>query len=103
LDFKIHVCAHAARDIPPDHFSPHFYYSKFKGGLNKHRDFLKEGTTQFLPGTPIVYVTFEHPVLFEVFALVDKDGNETLSTNAVTKVHQKFVSATLMRHGQVLI
>jgi hypothetical protein len=27
-----------ARDIPPNHCSQQFYYSKFKGGLNKHRD-----------------------------------------------------------------
>jgi hypothetical protein len=27
----------AARDIPPNHCSEHFYYSKFKGGINKHR------------------------------------------------------------------
>jgi hypothetical protein len=28
----------AARDIPPNHCSQQFYYSKFKGGLKKHRD-----------------------------------------------------------------
>jgi hypothetical protein len=28
----------AARYIPPYHCSQHFYYRKFKGGLNKHRD-----------------------------------------------------------------
>jgi hypothetical protein len=32
----------AARDIPPNHFSQHFYYSKFKGGMNKHRDVKKK-------------------------------------------------------------
>jgi hypothetical protein len=37
----------AARDIPPNHGSQHFYCSKFKGGLNKHRDVKKkkDGTT----------------------------------------------------------
>jgi hypothetical protein len=32
----------AARDIPPNHCSQQFYYSKFKGGLNKHRDVKKK-------------------------------------------------------------
>jgi hypothetical protein len=32
----------AARDIPPNHCSKQFYYSKFKGGLNKHRDVKKK-------------------------------------------------------------
>jgi hypothetical protein len=60
----------AARYIPPNHCSQHFYYSKFKGGLNKHRDIKKkkDGTTQFLPGTPIVSVKIDHPMLFEVYA-----------------------------------
>jgi hypothetical protein len=48
----------AARDIPLNHCAQHLYYSKFKGGLNKHRDVKnkKDGTTQFMPGTPIVSV-----------------------------------------------
>jgi hypothetical protein len=32
----------SARDIPPNHCSQHFYYSNFKGGLNKHRDVKKK-------------------------------------------------------------
>jgi hypothetical protein len=32
----------AARDIPPNHCSQQFYYSKFKGGMNKHRDVKKK-------------------------------------------------------------
>jgi hypothetical protein len=32
----------AARDIPPNHCSQQFYYSKFKGGVNKHRDVKKK-------------------------------------------------------------
>jgi hypothetical protein len=78
----------AAIDIPPNHCSQHFYYSKFKGGLNKHRDFKKkkDDTTQFMYGTPIVSVTIAHPTLFEVYAPVEKDGKEILySTNAVMK------------------
>jgi hypothetical protein len=71
--------------------------STTKGTLKK-----KDGTTQFLPGMPIVSVTFDHPMLFEVYSPVDKDSNETLSTNAVTKLYQKMVSAILMSHGQVL-
>jgi hypothetical protein len=38
----------AARDIPPIHCSQQFYYSKFKGGLNKHRDVKKKGHIQVL-------------------------------------------------------
>jgi hypothetical protein len=55
----------AARDIPPNHCSQQFYYSKFKGGLDKHRDVKKkkDGTSQFLPGSPIVTVTIAHPTL----------------------------------------
>jgi hypothetical protein len=95
----------AARDIPPNHCSQHFYYSKFKGGLNKHRDIKKkkDGRSQFLSGTPIVYVTIAHPMLFEVYAPMDKDTKETYSSNAVTKYYKDMVSAILMSHGQVLI
>jgi hypothetical protein len=94
-----------ARYIAPNHCSQNFYYSKFKGGLNKHRDVKKKKdcTTQLLPGTPIVSITIDHPMLFEVYAPVDKDGKETFSTNAVTKWYQKMVSAILMWHGQLLI
>jgi hypothetical protein len=42
-------------------------------------------------------------MLFEVFAPVDKDGNETLSTNAVMKLYQQLVSAIILSHGQLLI
>jgi hypothetical protein len=94
-----------ARDIPPNHCSQHFYYSKFKGGMNKHRDvkMKKEDTSQLLPGTPIVSVKNSHPMLFEVYAPVDKDSKETYSSNAVTKCYKDMVSATIMSHGQVLI
>jgi hypothetical protein len=56
----------ASRDIPPNHCSQHFYYSKFKGVLKKHRDLKnkKDGLPQFLPGTLIVYVTIYSPMLF---------------------------------------
>jgi hypothetical protein len=89
----------AARDIPPKHCSQHFYYSKLKGRLNKHRDFKKKkyGTTQFLPGTPIVTVTISHPMLFEVYAPVYKDGKETYSC------YKYRVSVILMSHGKILI
>jgi hypothetical protein len=95
----------AARDIPPNHCSQHFYYSKFKSGLNKHRDVKKkkDGTSQFLPGTPIVYVTIAHPMLFEVYAPVDKDSKETYSRNAVMKYYKDMVSVIIISHGQVLI
>jgi hypothetical protein len=95
----------AARDIPPNHCSQHFYYIKFKGGLNKHRDVKKKKdyTSQFLPGTSIVSVTISHPILFEVYAPVDKDSKETYSSNAVTKYYKDMVSAILISHGQVLI
>jgi hypothetical protein len=95
----------AARDIPPNHCSQHFYYSKFKGGLNKHRDVKKknDGTSEFLPGTPIVSVTISHLMIFEVYAPVEKDSKETYPSNAVTKCYKEMVSAIIMSHGQVLI
>jgi hypothetical protein len=95
----------AARDIPTNHCSQHFYYSKFKGGLNKHRDVKKkkDGTTQFLPDTPILSVTIDHPMLFEVYAPVDKDGKETFFTDAVTKWYQHMFSVIIMLHEQLLI
>jgi hypothetical protein len=42
-------------------------------------------------------------MLFEVYAPVDKDGKENFSTNAVTELYQKMVSAIIMSHGQVMI
>jgi hypothetical protein len=77
----------AAIDITTNHCSQHFYYSKFKGGLNKHREVKKkkDGTTQFLPGTSILTVKIDNPMLFLVYAPVDKDDNETFPTNAVMK------------------
>jgi hypothetical protein len=84
----------AARDIPPNHCSQHFYYIKFKSGLIKHRDVKKkkDGTSHFLPGTLIVSVTIAHPLLFEVYAPVDKDSKENYSSNAVTKCYKYMVS-----------
>jgi hypothetical protein len=32
----------ATRYIPQNHCSQHFYYSKLKGGMNKHRDVKKK-------------------------------------------------------------
>jgi hypothetical protein len=95
----------AARDIPPNHCSQQFYYSKFKGGLNKHRGIKKEkdGTSPFLPGKPIVAVTIAHPMSFEVYAPVYKDKKETYSRNAVTHFYKNMISAIIMSHGQVLI
>jgi hypothetical protein len=95
----------AARDIPPNHCPQHLYYSKFKGGLNKHRNVKKKkyGISQFLPGTPIVSVTIAQPMLFEVYALVDKESKEAYSINAVTKCYKELVSAIIMSHGKVLI
>jgi hypothetical protein len=63
----------------------------------------KGGTTQFMPGMPIVSVIFAHPMLFEVFSPVNKDGNETLSTNSVMKLYQKLANTILVSHGQALI
>jgi hypothetical protein len=59
-----------------------------------------------ITGTPIVSVTISHPMLFEVYIPVDKDGKdgkETSSTNAVMKCYKYMVSAIIMYHGQVLI
>jgi hypothetical protein len=48
-------------------------------------------------------VTIAHPMLFEVYAPVDKDSKEIHSSNTVTKCYKDTVSAILMSHGQVLI
>jgi hypothetical protein len=95
----------AARDIPPNHCSQYFYYSKFRVGLNKHRDIKKkkDGTSQFLSGTPILSVTIAHPMLFEVYAPVGNESKETYRSNAVTKCYKDMVSANQMSNGQVLI
>jgi hypothetical protein len=95
----------AARYIPLNHCSQQFYYSKFKGGLNKHRDVKKkkDGTSQFLSGTPIVSVKIADPMLFEVYAPVDKDKKETYSINAVIHSNKNMSSDIIMSHGQVLI
>jgi hypothetical protein len=94
----------AARHIPPNHCSQKLYYSKFKGGLNKHRDVKKKnGTSQFLPGTPIVTVTIGHPMLFEVYVQVEDDKKETYSSNVVTSSYNNMISDILLTHGQVLI
>jgi hypothetical protein len=73
--------------------------------MNTHRDVKKkkDGTSQLLPGTPIVSVTIDHPMLFEVYAPVNKDSKETYPSNAVTKCYKDMVSAIIMSHGQVLI
>jgi hypothetical protein len=101
----IYLMPSAARDIPPNQCSQQFYYRKFKGGMNKHRDVKKkkDGTYQFLPGTPIVSVTIAHPMLFEVYAPVDKDKKETYSSNAVKHFYKNMISDILISHGQVLI
>jgi hypothetical protein len=50
-----------------------------------------------------VTVTIDHPMLFEVYAPVDKDKKETYSSNAVTNSYKKMISDIIMSHGQVLI
>jgi hypothetical protein len=72
--------------------------------MNKHRDVKKkDGTSQFLPGSLIVTVTIAHPMLFEVYAPVDKDKKKTYSSNAVTNSYKNMISDIIMSHGQVLI
>jgi hypothetical protein len=56
-----------------------------------------------MSGTPIVSVTFDHPMLCEVYAPLDKYGNETLSTTAAMKLHKKLASTVPLSHGHVLI
>jgi hypothetical protein len=63
----------------------------------------QDGTSQFLPGTPIVTVKIGHPMLFEVYAQVDDGKKETYSSNAVTSSYKNMISDILMTHGQVLI
>jgi hypothetical protein len=50
-----------------------------------------------------VTVTIDHPMLFEVYAPVDKDKKETYSSNAVTNSYKNMISDIIMTHGQVLI
>jgi hypothetical protein len=50
-----------------------------------------------------VSITIAHPMLFEVYAPVDKDKNETYSKNSVTHCYNNMISTILMYHGQVLI
>jgi anaerobic selenocysteine-containing dehydrogenase len=50
-----------------------------------------------------VTVTISHPMLFEVYVPVDKDRNETYSSNAVTHSYKNMISDIIMSHGQVLI
>jgi hypothetical protein len=54
-------------------------------------------------GTPIVSVTFDRPMLFDMYASVEKDGNVTCLTNAVVINYKKFLSTVPLSHGQVLI
>jgi hypothetical protein len=50
-----------------------------------------------------VLVTIVRPMLFEVYAPVDKDKKETYSRNGVTYCNKNTSSAIVMSHGQVLI
>jgi hypothetical protein len=56
-----------------------------------------------LPVTPIVSVTIAHPMLFEVYAPVDKYKKETYSSNTATQCYNNMISDIIMSHGQVLI
>jgi hypothetical protein len=56
-----------------------------------------------MPGTPIVSVTSDHPMLFDVYSPVDKDGQVTFSTNAVMSNYKQLLSTVTLSHGQVLI
>jgi hypothetical protein len=42
-------------------------------------------------------------MLFEVFAPVDKDGNEILSTTSVMKLYQKLASTIILSLGKLLM
>jgi hypothetical protein len=50
-----------------------------------------------------VTVTIAQPMLFEVYAPVDKDKKKTYSSNAVTHSYKNMISDMIMSHGQVLI
>jgi hypothetical protein len=50
-----------------------------------------------------VTVTIAHPMLFGVYAPVDKDKKETYSSNMVTNSYKNMISDIIMSHGQVLI
>jgi hypothetical protein len=63
----------------------------------------KDGTSQFLPGTPIVSETFDHQMLFDVHTPVENNGEVTLSKNSVTQKYTTVVSAIVLSHGELLI
>jgi hypothetical protein len=50
-----------------------------------------------------VTVTIAHPMLFEVYAPVDKDKKDAYSSNTVTNSYKNMISDIIMSHGQVLI
>jgi hypothetical protein len=50
-----------------------------------------------------VSVTIAHPMLFEVYAPVDKDKKETHLRNAFTHCYKNMISAIIMSHGKVLV
>jgi hypothetical protein len=56
-----------------------------------------------MPGTLIVSVTFDHPMLFYVYAPVDKHDKVELLTNAFMSNYKKLMSTVPLSHGQVLI
>jgi hypothetical protein len=53
-----------------------------------------------MPCTPIVSEAFDHAMLFDVYAPVEKDGNVTLSTNAVMSKYNKLLSNVPFSHGK---
>jgi hypothetical protein len=50
-----------------------------------------------------VTVTIAHPMLFEVYAPVDKDKKDIYSSNAAKNSYKNTISDIIMSHGQVLI
>jgi hypothetical protein len=66
------------RDIPPNPCQKCFYHSDFKSFLGKHQDnkVLANGKSRFISGTPIVSVSLNHPMNFEVHYPVDEQTNE---------------------------
>jgi hypothetical protein len=49
-----------------------------------------------------VTVTIAHPMLFEVYAPVDKDKKETYSSNAVTHSYKNMISDILMSKNRTV-
>jgi hypothetical protein len=73
----------AVREVPPNHCQQHLYYSDCKSFLGKYQDnkVSANGKSSFIPGTPIISVSFNHPMNF-VLQLMKKQMNPSIQIKA---------------------